>query len=69
MLNRFRAAYIWDTAVIACCDFGLVGVDEDLRVASRAAAAITGHDAVMRPSDRLLVNHFHSRERLGLPEG
>ena len=53
-------------AVAAGCNLGLVSVDKDPGVTVRTAAAIAGNNPVMRPSDRLLVNQFHSGFRLGL---
>lgn len=52
-------AYIWQSAVIACGNLGLVGVDEDLGVSGRAAATVTGNHAVVRPRYLLLVDEFN----------
>lgn len=53
-------------AVVADRDLGLVRVDEDARMASRPAAAVAGHDAVVRPADRLLVDELYGGVGLGL---
>jgi hypothetical protein len=56
----------WQAAVAARRDLGLVGVDEDPGVSGRAAAAVAGNDALVRPADGLLVNHLHGGLGLGL---
>ena len=48
--------YKGKTAVRAPADLRLIGVDEDARVAEGTAAAVAGHDAVVRPADGLLVD-------------
>lgn len=54
------------TAVRAPADLRLVGVDEDARVAERAAAAVARHDAVVCPANGLLVDEVDGRVGAGL---
>ena len=56
----------WQPAVATGADLWLVRVDKYPRVASRAAAAVAGDYAIMRPSDRLLVHQLHGRVGLWL---
>ena len=63
---RERESYKRESAVAAHSNLRLVGVDEDLGVASRAATAFTYHDPIVCPPHRLLVNQLDSRLRLGL---
>lgn len=65
MLHR-GATYKWQPAVATGADLWLVRVDKYPRVASRAAAAVAGDYAIMRPSDRLLVHQLHGRVGLWL---
>lgn len=58
--------YKGQAAVVAHGNLGLVRVDEDPGMPSRAAAALARHYAFMRPPHGLLVYHFHGRQRLGL---
>ena len=51
--------YKRETAVATRGNLGLIRVDEDLGMACRAATAIAGHDPVVCPADRLLVNELH----------
>ena len=67
--NFALEAYVGNSAVVASRNLGLVCVDEDPRVAGRAAAAIARNNAVVSPPDRLLVNQFHSRQGLWLECG
>jgi hypothetical protein len=53
-------------AVIARRNLGLVRVDEDLGVPGRPAAAVAGHDPVVRPPHGLLVDELDGRVRPGL---
>lgn len=57
---------IWQSAIIADRDLGLVSVDEDPRVSMRATAAIASYHAVVSPVDRLLVDELDGRVGLGL---
>lgn len=59
-------AYKGVSAVVASGNFGLVGVDKDPGVASRAAAAVARHNLVVSPFDRHLVHQFDRSVRLGL---
>ena len=45
--------------VIADTDLGLVGVDEDSRMARRAAASVTSDYSMVSPPYRLLMDQFH----------
>lgn len=63
------ASYIGQATVVASGNLGLVGVDEDLRVAVGAAAAITGDHSIVSPSDGLLVNQLNRRLGLRLSSG
>ena len=54
-------------AVAADGDLRLVGVDEDLGVASGAAATLAGDNPAVRPLDRNLVYEHHRRVGLWLP--
>ncbi len=58
--------YEWESAVAAGGNLGLVGVDEDLGVSGRAAAAIADNDPLVRPLDGLLVDELHGRVGLWL---
>lgn len=58
--------YVWQAAVVADGNLGLVGVDEDPGVSVRTAAAIARHDSVVGPADGLLVDELHGRVGLGL---
>ena len=60
--------HIWQTAITAGTDLGLVCVDEDPRVSRRpaACAAVADNDALVRPLYRLLVDKFHGRVGLWL---
>lgn len=54
-------------AVVAGSDFGLVGIDVDFRVTViDATATVANNHSVVSPSNWLLVDHFHRRERLRL---
>lgn len=55
-----------ETAVVACANLGLVGVDIDLGMASRTTSAVAGNYAVVSPTYGLLVNELNGRIRLGL---
>lgn len=65
---QFRGlrAYKRKSAVAACSDFGLVGVDKDSRMAERTAAAVAGDDSLLCPSHGLFVNQLNSGVWLGL---
>lgn len=52
-------AYKGSSAVVARGNLGLVSVDKDPWVTSRAAAAIACHNSVVGPGDRHLVYQFH----------
>lgn len=56
--RRGGGTYKRQPAVPARRNLGLVGVDKDLGVAGRAAAAVAGHDAVVGPPHRLLVDEL-----------
>lgn len=55
-----------NTAVSTSSNLGLVGVDEDLRVAERTAAAVTADDLGLCPPHGLLVNELNSGVGSGL---
>lgn len=57
---------VWQAAVVADGNLGLVGVDEDPGVSVRTAAAITRHNSVVGPADGLLVDELYGRVGLGL---
>lgn len=59
-------AYKGVSAVVASGNFGLVGVDKDPGVASRAAAAIARYNLLVSPLNRHLVHQFDRSVRLGL---
>lgn len=54
------------TAVPAGCNLGLVGVDEDLRVAKGTAAAVTADNLGLCPPHGLLVNELDGGHGLRL---
>lgn len=54
------------TAVSACSNLSLVGVDEDAWVAVGTTAAVARDNSALCPSDGLLVNEFYGRIRLRL---
>lgn len=58
--------YVWQTAVSAWGDLGLVGVDKDSGVSSRATAAVACDNLVVCPPNRLPVNEFNGGLRLRL---
>jgi hypothetical protein len=63
---RELRAYKRKSAVAACSDFGLVGVDKDSRMAKRTAAAVAGDDSLLCPSHGLFVNQLNGSVWLGL---
>lgn len=58
---RFRelGTYEWVSAVAADGDLWLVGVDEDLGVASKTAAAVANHHPVVCPLDWYFVDKLN----------
>jgi len=59
-------AYIWEAAVVADRNLGLVGVDEDPGVTGRTATTITGDHPVVSPAYWLLVDELNRSSRLRL---
>lgn len=57
---RIDSTYERQSAIVADRNLRLVGVDEDPRVSSRATATVTGHHAVVCPSNWLLVDELYS---------
>lgn len=64
--KAWESTYKRKPAVVACSDFGLVGVDEDLGMAQWPATAIAGDNPVLCPAHRLLVDKFNGGVRLRL---
>ena len=50
--------YKWNAAVCAPVDFRFISVDEDTRMSKRATASVTSYNAVLDPTNRLLVNEI-----------
>lgn len=61
-----NVTHIWQSAVAADSNLGLVGVDEDPRVSVRATTTVAGYHTVVSPVDGLLVNELDGRVGLGL---
>lgn len=57
---------IWEAAVVADRNLGLVGVDEDPGVTGRTATTITGDHPVVSPAYWLLVDELNRSSRLRL---
>lgn len=66
LMELWDRTHIWQSAIVADRDLGLVCVDEDPRVSMRATAAIASYHAVVSPVDRLLVDELDGRVGLGL---
>jgi hypothetical protein len=63
---RFIETYKRKSAVSACSDLRLVGVDKDSRMTERTAAAVAGDDSLLCPSHGLFVNQLNGGVWLGL---
>ena len=59
-------AYKRESAVSASSNLRLVGVDKDLRVAQRTAAAVAADDSALAPTHRLFVDEFDGGHGLRL---
>lgn len=62
-LEIHLGTYVGNTAVGAPADLGLVGVDEDARVAERTSAAVARDDLLLGPAYGLLVNEVDGCQR------
>lgn len=54
-----KVAYKWKSAICALADLRLVEVDEDSGMSQWAASSIARYLALVRPSDRLLVDKLN----------